>query len=138
MCKYNYIRFKGSFVTITSNTITIENTPPTWDGFLLNGLSSHSYGPVYTDTALALTANNPYDADGDTLVIEWEFWNDLNGDGVDSWDELTIVSNAVDGYVYPTNLYSKGDSIQFRYLPDEYTDASTPVRAQRLLRQLCQ
>jgi len=100
-------------IDVTSNTITIENSPPTWDGFQVNGQPSHSYGPVYTDTDLSLTAHNPYDADGDTIVFEWEFWNDLNGDGVLDWGESTIVSNAVDGYVFPSSLHSKGNSIQF-------------------------
>jgi len=99
-------------IDIASNTITVENSPPTWGGFLVNGQASGAMGPLYTDTDLLLTALNPQDPDGDTLTYTWTLANDANGDGNFQGNEYQSAPGSPDGYTISSNLFEKNDRIQ--------------------------
>lgn len=99
--------------TVSSNTVTIANTPPV--------LSSVSLGPdpAYEGSTLSCTAGSTSDDDGDTVGLTYSW--DVSGVG------LTVTATTL-----TSSAFSKGDAVSCTVTPDDGDDVGTSLTSNTL------
>lgn len=103
-----------SGATVTSNTVTIGNTPPV--------MTSVSLSPSSPGTEDTITATvNASDVDGDTITYSYDWY-------VSSTFVATTTTGSLSGIVY----FDRGDTVEVDVTPNDGTDDGSPMSSSAL------